>query len=435
MRNIKDRKEIVIGLLGLGVVGSGVAQAILERKDGLAGRVGCPLRLQRVLVRHPDKPRAVSLDTGLLTTSADEVLNNPEVDIVVELMGGEDPALPYARRALTSGKHLVTANKEVMAKHGPELVSLAQSKGVELRYEASVGGGIPLIGPFMGDLAANRISAVHGIINGTTNYILSRMAAEGLDFNIALKAAQELGYAEADPTNDVDGKDAAYKLAILATLAFNTRVRPEDVYREGIRRLTERDFRYAGELGYAIKLLAIAKEREGAVEVRVHPALVPQESLLAKVSGAYNAVQVEGDLVGQVIFYGLGAGSRPTTSAVVADVLAIARRLYQGIGPVPRPTQDTGRAIAPISRLSARYYLRMVVADRPGVLAQISRVLGDLSISIASVIQMEADEVSGTAELVLMTRPALEESLQQALREMQDLGAVTEIASFIRVEA
>jgi homoserine dehydrogenase len=250
-----------------------------------------------------------------------------------------------------------------------------------------------------------------------------------------LKAAQELGYAEADPTNDVDGKDAAYKLAILSTLAFNTRVRPEDVYREGIRRLTGRDFRYAGELGYAIKLLAIAKEREGAVEVRVHPALVPQESLLAKVSGAYNAVQVEGDLVGQVIFYGLGAGSRPTTSAVVADVLAIARRLYQGIGPVPRPTQDTGRAIAPISRLSARYYLRMVVADRPGVLAQISRVLGDLSISIASVIQMEADEVSGTAELVLMTRPALEESLQQALREMQDLGAVTEIASFIRVEA
>ncbi|MDP7470379.1 MAG: homoserine dehydrogenase, partial [Dehalococcoidia bacterium] len=274
-----------------------------------------------------------------------------------------------------------------------------------------------------------------GIINGTTNYILSRMAAEGLEFNAALTAAQELGFAEADPSDDVDGVDAAYKLAILATLAFNTRVKPEDVYREGIRRLTGRDFRYAGELGYAIKLLAIAKERDGAVEVRVHPALVPQESLLAKVSGAYNAVQVEGDLVGQVIFYGLGAGSLPTTSAVLADVLAIARRLYQGIGPVPRPTQDIGRDIAPISQLTARYYLRMVVADSPGVLAQISRVLGDLSISIASVIQMEAHQAAGTAELVLMTHPALEESVQQALWKTQELGAVTEIASFLRVEA
>jgi homoserine dehydrogenase len=428
MKTVKDRKEIVIGLLGLGVVGSGVAQALLERKGGLAGRVGCPLRLQRILVRQTDKLRAVSLDSNLLTTDADEVLSNPEIDIVVELMGGENPALPYASRALTSGKHLVTANKEVMAKHGPELVSLAQSKGVELRYEASVGGGIPLVGSFVGDLAANRI-------NGTTNYILSRMAAEGLEFNAALTAAQELGFAEADPSDDVDGVDAAYKLAILATLAFNTRVKPEDVYREGIRRLTGRDFRYAGELGYAIKLLAIAKERDGAVEVRVHPALVPQESLLAKVSGAYNAVQVEGDLVGQVIFYGLGAGSLPTTSAVLADVLAIARRLYQGIGPVPRPTQDIGRDIAPISQLTARYYLRMVVADSPGVLAQISRVLGDLSISIASVIQMEAHQAAGTAELVLMTHPALEESVQQALWKTQELGAVTEIASFLRVEA
>ncbi|MEK7847557.1 MAG: homoserine dehydrogenase, partial [Chloroflexota bacterium] len=300
-----------------------------------------------------------------------------------------------------------------------------------------------LISPFMADLAANRIQALRGIINGTTNYILSRMAAEGLEFGPALKAAQELGYAEADPTNDVEGIDAAYKLAILASLAFNTRVRPEDVYREGIRRLARRDFRYAAELGFAIKLLAIAKEHEGKVEVRVHPVLVPQESLLAKVTGAYNAVQVEGDLVGQLIFYGLGAGSRPTTSAVMADVLAIARRLYQGLGPVPRPApdnalrqaQDSGKTISPMSQLVTRYYMRLVVADRPGVLAQISRVLGDLSISIASVIQMEADEKAGTAELVLMTHPSLEASVQQALDHMQRLQVVTEVANFIRVEA
>lgn len=430
-----NRDEIGIGLLGMGVVGSGVAGALLERQEDLMGKVGCPLRLRRVLVRHLDKPRPVALDSGLLTTSPDEVLDDPQIDIVVELLGGEEPALHYARRALGTGKYLVTANKEVMAKHGPELLALAQQKGVEVRYEASVGGGIPLIGPLLADLASNHISAVHGIINGTTNYILSRMAAEGLEFAPALKAAQELGYAEADPTSDVDGIDAAYKLAILATLAFNTRVHPEDVYREGIRRLVRRDFRYAGELGFAIKLLAIAKEREGGVEVRVHPALVPQESLLAKVGGAFNAVQVDGDLVGQVIFYGLGAGSRPTTSAVMADVLAIARKLSRGMGPVRPPALDTGKTIIPMSQLTTRYYLRMVVADRPGVLAQISKVLGDLSISIASVIQMEADEEAGTAELVLMTHPSLEEAVQEALREMDRLGVVSETVNFIRVEA
>jgi len=321
-----------------------------------------------------------------------------------------------------------------MAKHGPSLLALASKHGVDICYEASVGGGIPIINPFKHDLLANKISAIHAIINGTTNYIVTRMAMENADFNAVLTQAQELGYAEADPTYDIEGIDAAFKLAILATLAFHMEIHPEDIYREGISRLTSRDFRYAKELGYAIKLLAIAKEENHSVQVRVHPAFVPEHLLLAKVNGVFNAIEIEGDLTGSVIFYGQGAGSFPTSSAIIADVIQLAKNLKFGQSARSQPQLLRSKNITPISNIKTRYYMRMTISDQPGVLAQISKILGDHRISIASVIQKEADESTQTAESVIMTHPAQESSVQQALQETASLPVVKEIGNLIRVE-
>ncbi len=429
-----SRESIGIGLLGLGGVGGGVAKALAERAEALATQVGCPLRLRKVLEKDLAKTRASKMEPDLFTTDPAEVIGDPEIDIVIEALGGERPAFDFIKEAMGRGKHVVTSNKEVMAKHFPEFLSLAKEKGVDILYEASVGGGIPLIAPFKQDLLANKISAIYAIINGTTNYILTRMAAEGLDFSSALKQAQELGYAEAAPTNDIEGIDAAYKLAILATLAFHTGVRPDDVYREGISRLSSRDFRYARELGYEIKLLAIAKEKDGSIEVRVHPVFLPQDLLLAKVDGVYNAVQVEGDLVGRILFYGQGAGASPTSSAVIADVIDLAQRINLGVNITPRLRLDPTKRIKPISEIETRYYLRMSTVDRPGVLAKISKILGDNMISISSVIQKESEVSADVAEIVLMTYPAAERAMQKAMGEMERLDVVREISNFVRVE-
>jgi homoserine dehydrogenase len=421
-----------IVLLGLGVVGGGVARALIERADTYSQRIGAHLALRRVLVRHPEKERAARIDPALLTTDPQEALAG-EVDIVVELIGGEQPAYELIKDSLSRGRYVVTANKEVMAKHGPELLGLAAESGVDLLYEASVGGGIPIISPLKRDLSANEISSVRAIINGTTNYILSRMSREGLDFETALAQAQQLGYAEADPTNDIDGHDAAYKLAILASLAFHTRVRPEDVRREGIGGLAPRDFRYAQELGYAIKLLAVARREDSALQVRVHPTLVPEGELLAKVDGALNAVQIEGDLTGRVLFQGAGAGALPTTSAVMADVLDAARAIVQGGRPFPwRYAHEI--AIKPLEELVTRYYIRLEVADRPGVLAGIARAFGDQQVSIASVIQKEADEAAQTAELVIMTHLAREDAVQATMLQVRDLPEVVSVGNLLRVD-
>lgn len=428
------RSEIRVGMLGCGTVGGGVAQVLQEKAANLAQLVGVPVVLSRVLVRDPSKPRAVPLDPDLLTTNASEVVDDPSIDIVIEVLGGETPALELIQRAIKSGKHVVTANKEVMAKHGPELYQLALERGVDVFYEASVGGGIPLIAPFKHDLSANTITSVQAIINGTTNYILTRMAAEGLEFDAALREAQELGYAEPDPTNDVEGYDAKYKLAILATLAFQVPVHPDDIYCEGITRIGARDFRYARELGYAIKLLAIGKRRPDGVEVRVHPALVSQSHPLASVDGVYNAVIVDGDLVGRVLFYGRGAGALPTASAVVADLVEVARSTHYGVPSTFRPRLDGGQDVLSMDQVRTRYYLRVMVADRPGVLAKMTQVLGDREISIASVIQKESDEREQRAELVIMTHLAGERQMQSALKELGALEVVHEVGNFIRVE-
>jgi homoserine dehydrogenase len=431
------KQSIGVGLMGLGVVGGQVARVLVNKAEVLAGQVGCPLILRKVKVLAEDlaRPQAKEMDSQLLTTDADEFFSNPEIDIVVEAIGGEKPALQYLERALSSGKHAVTSNKEVIAKHGAELQALAQQHGVGLRYEASVGGGIPLISPFQHDLVANEIKGIYAIINGTTNYILTRMAREGMEFSAALVRAQKLGYAEANPENDVEGIDAAYKLAILASLAFHSQVQPQDIYNEGISRLGSRDFRYAQELGFAIKLLAIAKQEDKSIEVRVHPVFIPEDSLLAKVDGVYNAIMVEGDLVGRVLFIGEGAGALPTSSAVIADVVSAAQDVALGNGSRTGWKLETDRAVKPMSEIETQYYLRINVADRPGVLAQISKVLGDHQISISSVIQKEVDRPAQTAELVIMTHLAKEKAVQQALDELKQLAVVKEISNFIRVEA
>jgi len=431
-----QKKSIGIGLMGMGIVGGQVARVLRDKAGTLDEQAGCPLVLRKVKALPVDleRPLARELPADLLTTDEEAFFNAPDIDIIVEAIGGENPARDYLKRAMTSGRSAVTSNKEVIAKHGAELRSLAQQKQVGLRYEASVGGGIPLISSFTYDLVANRIGGIYAIINGTTNYILTRMAKEGIDFPVALKSAQELGYAEANPENDIEGIDANYKLAIMASLAFQTEVRPEDIYREGISRVGSRDFRYARELGYAIKLLAIGKQINDTIEARVHPVFIPEDSLLAKVDGVYNGILVEGDLVGNVLFYGQGAGPLATSSAVVADIVASAQDILRGAGCRFRWQPDPGKKIRPMEEIETQYYLRLNCADRPGVLAQVSKILGDLSISIASAIQKEADAKSQTAEIVLMTHPSPERSMQQALKQIAQLEIIKEISNFIRVE-
>jgi len=415
-------------------VGSGVAEVLVTKADNLVEHAGVPLILKKILVCDVNKRRLVELSPNLLTIHPEEVISNPEVDIVIELIGGEHPAIEYIEQAIANGKHVVTANKEVIAKHGYRLLSLSRKHNTDLRYEASVGSGIPLISSFQQDLAANKISAIHAILNGTTNYILTRMAQERLDFASTLKKAQELGYAEADPTNDIEGIDAAYKLAILSNLAFQARFVPQDVYCEGISSVAARDFLYAKEFGYAIKLLAIAKRSDDKVEMRVHPVFIPQDSQLAKVNGVYNAVEVETDLAGKLVFYGEGAGAIRASSAVVADVLAIAGNIYHGVHNVPDLRLNQRVTIKPMSQVKTRYYLRLNAPDRPGVLAQISQVLGSNSISISSVIQKESDLTAQTAIIVIMTYPAEEKGIQKALKQLKQLPVVNEVSNFIRVE-
>ncbi len=432
------KNNIGIGVMGLGVVAGQVVTVLtdVEKVRVLSEYVGSPVVLRKVKIIGADleRPLAKSLASGVVTTDEEEFFNTPDMDIVAEAIGGEKPAFDYIKRAISAGKHVVTSNKEVIAKHGVELWSLALQNNVGLHYEASVGGGIPLIAPFQRDLVANRINSIHAIINGTTNYILTRMAREGVEFATALKKAQELGYAESNPRNDLDGVDATYKLAILASLAFHCQVRPQDVYCEGVSRLSKKDFQYARELGYAIKLLAIARQDGNAIQVRVHPVFLPEEAMLASVDGVYNAIEVEGDLVGKILFYGQGAGAFPTSSAVVADIAAAAKDVVFNVGAGGGWKLESGKIIRPMAELETKYYLRMEVADRPGVLANISKVLGDNSISIYSVLQKEANSLTGVAEVVIMTHPSKEKAMQEALSQLKKLPVVQEISNFVRVE-
>ena len=427
-----DGPPIGIGLMGLGVVGSGVARILRQKADVYARQIGRPLELRRVLIRDTSKQRGVDIDPALLTTNVRDLLDDPDIQLIIEVMGADEPAYTYLRDALTASKFVVTANKEMMAKHGSELLAIAREHQVDLLYEASVGGGIPIIAPLKRDLLANDIISVAAIINGTTNYILTSMSKGGGSFADALKAAQDLGYAEPDPTNDVEGIDAAYKLSILASLAFHIDVHPDDVYREGITNLSPRDFQYAHELGYAIKLLAIGRRDGDALQLRVHPALVSGEQLLANVDGVMNAVEIEGDLMHRVLFQGPGAGSLPTTSAVVADALDAAVSISSHVYWPYASRRTEGLRIMPMSELRARYYLRIGVADEPGVLARIAGALSDGAISIASVIQKE---VAGEdiVEIVIMTHDSNESDVQRTLDRIRDLSGVKAVQQMLRV--
>lgn len=422
-------EPVGIALLGAGNVGSGVLGALAAGAERYAARVGRPLEVRHVLVRDASR-RRTGIAKRALVESLDTILADDGTSIVVEVMGGEEPAFDYIRRCLEAGRHVVTANKEVMAKHGGQLLRVASAHSVRLLYEASVGGGIPIISPLSRDLLANEVTGVTAIINGTTNFMLTAMAQRGSDYADVLAEAQRLGYAEPDPTADVEGIDAAYKLVILCGLAFHVEVSPSDVSRTGITRLTARDFRYARELGYAIKLLASGRLVEDELVATVQPVFVPQGEPLARVDGVLNAVQVEGDLVGRVLFEGPGAGAMPTASAVLADVLDIARDLVAGRPPAEtigyRPVR-----IRPAAKVVSRFYLRVTVVDRPGVLARIATILGKHKISIASVIQFEVDAAAGTAELVITTHATPGGELAAAVRQIEALDVVTEVGNVL----
>ena len=418
-----------IALLGAGGIGSGVIAALEAGAARYAARVGRPLELRHVLVRDTLRPRR-GVASALITGDLDVVLGDPDTRIVIELMGGEDPARSYIERCLRAGRHVVTANKEVMAKAGAELLQTANDHGVRLLYEASVGGGIPIIAPLSRDLLANEITAVTAIINGTTNYMLTAMAQNGADYDDVLAEAQDLGYAEPDPTADVEGIDASFKIAVLCGLAFNVAVSPDQVAREGISGLTALDIAYAEQLGYVIKLLARARLVDGEVEATVQPTLVPVEEPLAKVDGVLNAVQIEGDLVGRVVFEGPGAGPGPTSSSVLADVLDVAQDVVASRAPLAFVPRRTVR-VRPPEEHRSRYYLRITVQDRPGVLARIAQALGDAQISIASFIQYEVEGAEGTAELVFTTHHANGGALQRAIGVIEAMDVVQEIGNVL----
>ena len=443
-------REIGVGIIGLGVVGGGAAKALLERQEYFARQVGAPLIVRRVAVRDISKPRSVALAPGILTTDVMAVINDPSVDIVVEVIGGEEPARSYIQAALDAGKHVVTANKELIAKSGPELLAHAHGKGLDIMFEASVGGGIPLIAPLRRDLLANRITSIHAIINGTTNYMLTGMAREGAaaqallkqgiepqssgGYAEALAAAQRLGYAEPDPTNDVEGYDAAYTLAIMASLGFRSRVHPSEIHTEGITKLTARDFQYAAELGYVIKLLAIAERVDGGIVARVAPVFLPESEPLARVDGVYNAVQIVGDLTGTVLFLGRGAGAEPTSSAVVADLLDLSHSIVLGNHERKYWGPEGKVPVLGLDALESRYYMRVTVTDQPGVLARLAQALGDHNVSIAAVSQKESDAERKTAELVIMTHRARESAMQTALATIAAMPVVVEVNALLRVE-
>ena len=430
--------EIKIALLGLGTVGSGVVKVLESHGAEMQARAGCRLVLRRVA--DPDLARArEGLDLGRLPLVGDAnlVLDDPEVQIVIELVGGLEPARTFILKALASGKHVVTANKALLAHHGAEIFAEARRNRVMLGFEAAVAGGIPLIRAVKEGLPANRILSAFGIVNGTCNYILSKMTDEGRDFAEVLKEAQAKGYAEADPTLDIEGLDSAHKLQILASLAFRTTVDLKDIYTEGITGVAGEDVVNAGELGYRIKLLAIAKASDGSLEARVHPTMIPADSPMAAVSGVFNAVFITGDNVGNLMFYGRGAGQLPTASAIWSDTLDIARRVAHGIPAldVDLPSvSERPLPLRPMDEIRSAYYLRVMAMDRPGVLAQVAGILGRHDISLVSVLQK--GRAHGEAvPVVMMTHDARERDMRTALAGIDKLPVVASRTTMIRVEA
>jgi homoserine dehydrogenase len=418
-------ETLKIGLLGLGTVGTATAEILLS-PEGRSPLLK-DIEIAEVGVKTLDKPRSVAFPSGVLTTNLEGIVSNPNIDLIVELMGGLEPARSLILKAIEHRKHIVTANKAVMSRYGEEIYRAAEQAGVYVLMEAAVGGGIPVIRPLQQALSVNRIQSILGIINGTTNFILTKMAAEGSDFSQVLAEAQELGYAEADPSADVDGYDAADKITILATLAFGEQVNLEDVSCEGIRQVSALDIQYAEQLGFEIKLLAIAQRDETGLQVRVHPTLVPKEHPLASIDGVNNAILIEGDPIGQVMFYGPGAGGGATASAVVSDIMNIAAmvKTSDSVNPLLKIPQHPSSKLVAIQELVTRFYARLICVDRPGVIGNLGTCFGKHDVSLESIVQI--DFKNGLAEIVVVTHNVKEEKFRRALAEIPELEAIDQI--------
>lgn len=436
-------RTLKAAIVGLGTVGKGTFNVLSRNADEIARRAGCQVSVKRILVRNLQPAQAFlaerDIQEQLLTTDLNTILNDPDIEVIIEVMGGTDVAKDIVLRALKAGKHVVTANKALLALHGNELFTAARENKVALAFEAAVAGGIPIIKALREGLTANQVEWVAGIINGTTNFILSEMRSRGASFHSVLKEAQQLGYAEADPTFDIEGVDAAHKATILASIAFGVPIQFDKAYVEGISSLQTEDIRYAEQLGYRIKLLGIAKRAADGIELRVHPCLIPTKRLLANVEGAMNAVMVRGDAVGTTLYYGKGAGSEPTASAVIADLVDLARNLATGNkGSVPALAFQhdalSQARILPIAEVVTGHYLRMRVADEPGVLADITRVLADGGISIDALFQREADDGDSQTEIIMLTHPAQEGRVRSAIQRIESLPAVMDRVIAIRIE-
>jgi len=438
-----SRPHVGVGLIGFGTIGTGVARVLRQNADVIEQRLGFPLRLVRIADLDLERDRGVDLSGVRFDSDAEGLIEDPEVSIVVELIGGYDIARRLTLRALECGKHVVTANKALLALHGKELFEAARAASVDIAFEASVGGGIPVLRAIREGLNANRIESLYGIMNGTTNYVLTEMEKTGEAFDIVLKRAQDLGYAEADPTFDVDGVDAAHKLTLLAAMAFGVEFTFKEIPTEGIRGLLPLDFEAAKEFGYRIKLLGVAKRSEGPggeerIEARVQPTMIPRDSLLANVDGAMNAIAVQGDAVGPTLFYGAGAGEMPTASAVVGDLIELAREVRRGtsgrVAPLSYlPDALQPRPLVPLAELEGRLYLVFTAEDRPGVLGQITTILGEHGVSLASVIQQRSDGGIGVP-VVVLTHPAVEGAVRAALAEIDDMPEVLAPTRLVRIE-
>lgn len=432
-------EPVKVGLLGLGTVGGGTVNVLKRNAEEIARRAGRGIQITHAAARDLNKPRICDTTGIELTSNPEEVVNNPDVQIVIELIGGDGLARDMVMKAIEQGKHVVTANKALIAKHGNEIFAAAQKKGVMVAFEAAVAGGIPIIKAIREGLAGNQIQWLAGIINGTGNFILTEMRDKGRDFGDALKEAQELGYAEADPTFDVEGIDAAHKLTILASIAFGIPLQFEATYTEGITRITREDVAYAEELGYRIKHLGLTRRTDKGVELRVHPTLIPERRLIANVDGVMNAVLVMGDAVGPTLYYGAGAGDEPTASAVVADVVDVVRVLTTDPeNRVPhlafQPDAISNLPILDMEQVETAYYLRMQAEDKPGVLADVTRILGDRDISIEAIIQKEPSEGSDKANIIMLTHVVQESKMNEAIAKIEAMDSIHGNVTRIRVE-
>jgi homoserine dehydrogenase len=431
----QSERKVRVALLGCGTVGGGVIRLLVDRSKQLSARIGANIEIKRVLVRDPSKVRLSECRSEWLTSDPEVVFNDPEIDIVIEVMGGTEPAKAYIERAIALGKSVVSANKYLLARHGADLVAAAVGRGVDLAFEASVGGGIPVIRALRDSLASDHIESIHALLNGTCNYMLTRMRNEGLGFAEVLKDAQRLGYAEAEPSLDVDGHDAAQKLVVLCMLAFGARVDEADVHVEGIRAIDEVDFRFAERFDFSIKHVAVAQDRGSSLEVRVHPALLPLTNPLANVHGVLNGVLVHGRAVGPCLLVGQGAGEMPTAVSIVADVVDVARARVEGAGGLAtRVIRPERRALRPLRELESRYYLRFDVNDEPGVLGTIASALGRHRISVEHMVQEGHLPERNLVPVLMITHVASEGAIQAALAEIAGYGFMGHPARVIRIE-